>query len=99
MTPKEYLKLRDEIRGIIRPLRDAINKAREAAELCEPPANRRRATEQDVVVGAVIWHQDRTGGWYWHEVEEVLHPSDDFKAYTADDGCRYGLHNAWVEMD
>ena len=29
-------------------------------------------------------------------VDEVLRPNDPFKAYTAEDGSRYGLDDAWV---
>jgi hypothetical protein len=97
MTPEEYIQFRDSVVAIIKPLNESIGKARELAEQCEPPKNRRRATPSDIVEGAIIWHwrEDEHGGWYWHEIDEVMHPNDDFKAYTAD-GCRYGLHEAWV---
>ena len=32
-------------------------------------------------------------GWYGTPGE---HYGDDFRAYYADDGCRYGLYGAWV---
>lgn len=35
--------------------------------------------------------------WFWHIIQEVNYPDDDFKAYHADDGCRYGLRHAYVE--
>ena len=98
MTPEEYIKLRDAVNEIIAPLLESVARARELAESCQPPEGRRKATPQDIVEGAIIWHwrKEQHGGWYWHEIAEVRYPSDDFKAYVADDGCRYGLHNAWV---
>jgi hypothetical protein len=98
MTPEEYIKLRDAVSEIITPLRESVEKARELADSCFPPEARRRATPSDIVVGAIIWHwrEEKHGGWYWHEIYEVQYQGDDFKAYVADDGCRYGLHEAWV---
>jgi hypothetical protein len=75
------------------------------AEAALPP-QLRKATAKDIVVDALIWypeHTIRVGAeeitveTHWHIVEEVLYPNDDWKAYLADDGCRYGLDNAYVE--
>ena len=33
---------------------------------------------------------------YRKKIEEVLHPSDPWKAFCADDGCRYGLQDLYV---
>ncbi len=99
MIPEEFVDLRNSILASIEPLEDIIRRARELAESSPPPENRRPATEADIIVGAIIWHwrSEEHGGWYWHEIKEVHYPSDDFKAYMADDGCKYGLHNAWVK--
>lgn len=73
-----------------------------ASETVVPPPmdNRRPATAKDIVEGNFIWHQrsEEHGGDYFHIIEEVLHPNDDFKAYISD-GCRYGLHKAYVEIE
>ena len=59
-----------------------------------PKTDLRRATSVDIVEGAVIYYPSEDP--FWMIVEEVLRPDDDFKAYTAHDGCRYGLHGAYV---
>jgi hypothetical protein len=35
----------------------------------------------------------------WRMVELVERPRDRFKAFSADDGCRYGLEGAFVDED
>jgi len=60
------------------------------------PEKLRPATPADVIVGAVIWKPDFDGDCKWCVIDEVLHPDDDFKAWVSD-GCRYGLHRAFVE--
>ena len=60
------------------------------------PENTKEATAEDIVIGKVIWYRDRLGGGHWQVVEEVLKPNDLFKAYCAEDGCRYGLEGALV---
>lgn len=65
-----------------------------------PPITQlRRANANDIKVGAVIYHTDGDENAFWNVVDELKHYGDDFKAYTADDGCRYGLHNAFVRKD
>jgi len=59
----------------------------------------RPAEPKDIVEGAVILHQNGDNGPFERVVDEVLRPSDPWKAYCADDGCRYGLDDAWVEVD
>ncbi len=58
-------------------------------------AQHRHLTAEDVIVGQAIlvWNgEDYTE----LTIEEVLRPSDLFKGYTADDGCRYGLEGAYL---
>ena len=100
MTPAEYLAIKKADLAIIEAAEKRIEEARKAAHRCKPPKNRRPAWARDIVVGAVIWHERerRFGGDYWNVVEEVLYPGDAFKAYCADDGCRYGLEGAYVEV-
>ena len=61
----------------------------------------REAQAKDIVIGANIWQytsDDDGDKWYLQRVVEVLKPSDQFKAYIAEDGCRYGLDDAWIEI-
>lgn len=100
MRPHEYLEIKLEQDRIIRKAKRLINSAHSKAQLCAPPKKQRPATPDDIVVGAVIWHSREKpyGGPFWNVVEEPLHYGDPFKAYTADDGCRYGLCGAYVEL-
>lgn len=98
MTPQEYVKYENEIYEQINALRKKVSDAREEAEKAKPPKNRRQATPEDITAGSIIWHEreEEYGDDYWNVVEEVLRPSDPFKAYCADDGCRYGLDGAYI---
>lgn len=100
MTPAEFLVIDKEQRAIIAAAEERIAEAREKAEKCRPPKNRRPAEAQDIVEGAVIWHtrERKHGGDFWNIVESPEHYGDPFKAYTADDGCRYGIEGAYVEV-
>ena len=99
MTPKDYLKIEIEQRAIIAAAQKKINAAREEAEKEKPPHDELRpARPEDIASGLIVWHEraEEYGGWYWHIVEEPKHYGDAFKAYCADDGCRYGLDGAFV---
>ena len=45
------------------------------------------------------WYCGDNGEIYWHQIEEVLRPNDPWKAFSADDGCRYGYENHYVIKD
>lgn len=98
MNPKEYLMLERELSAVMRLCGDRIAAARKQADKAKPPHREeiRRATPNDIKVGTIIWNEKGDNGWFWNVVEEVHYPNDPFKAYTADDGCRYGLDGAWV---
>lgn len=98
MTPEEFLQIQARCNAQIDVLRNEIYLAYLKAKNCPPPEQRRRAEPRDITVGNVIWYErsEQYGGWFWNVVEEVRYPDDDFKAYVADDGCRYGLKDAWV---
>ncbi len=73
-----------------------------ACEQARPTGALRVATAADIKVGALLWYKREEDGdegnpYYWCIVEEVLRPNDPWKAYTAHDGCRYGLDEAMVE--
>lgn len=99
MTPVEYLTIAKAQGEIIKAAAQRVRDARECAEKCPPPTNRRPAKASDIVEGAIIWHEraKEYGGDYWLIVAEPRHYGDAFKAYVADDGCRYGLNGAYVE--
>jgi hypothetical protein len=99
MTPSEYIKIETEQRAIIEKAEAIIADAREKADKAKPPKSElRKCRPEDIQPGLIVWHdrEAKHGGWYWHIVDEPLHYGDDFKAYVADDGCRYGLSGAWV---
>lgn len=98
MKPKDFLKIRDEQYKIIESSHAIINKARDDARKSDLPNNLRPATPRDIIVGAIIWYP-RFSESKWLIVDEVLHPNDNWKAFCADDGCRYGLDGAFVEDD
>ena len=95
-TPADFVRVRDKQEAIIGCASIRIYEAWELASTCPVPDNLRPATPEDVVVGAVIWKPDFSGDCKWCIVDEVHNPSDDFKAWSSD-GCRYGLHRAFVE--
>jgi len=99
VTPREFLDFQAEQRKVIRGIERNIEQARRSADRCKPPERRRPAKASDIRFGRVIWHANGDNGWFWNVVVEPLHYGDPFKAYCADDGCRYGLDGAFVEME
>lgn len=97
MTPKEYQIIEKEQLAIIGRANEIIFQAREEADKSPFPRHVRPAEPKDIVVDAIIWH-DNGNAYYWNIVCEVLRPNDPFKAYCADDGCRYGLDGAFIEI-
>ena len=60
----------------------------------------RPAEPRDICEDAVLIYLDENGNFdYATCVLEVLNPANMFKAYTATDGCRYGLEGAYVELE
>lgn len=76
-----------------------MKRAEKKAEQAPMPKKLRPATAADIIQGAIIWYppDDIEDNYYWKSVGEVRFPNDPFKAYTAHDGCRYGLDGAFVE--
>jgi hypothetical protein len=77
---------------------EAVELAERAADAAPVPAKLRPATSRDIVEGAILWYP-HWDGRKWACVDEVIRPSDDWKAYSAHDGCRYGLEGAFVEVE
>ena len=68
------------------------------AKECPLPVTLRPANADDIVAGAVIWYPQGDEGHFWKIVSEPRFYGDAFKAYVADDGSRYGLDGAYVEV-
>ncbi len=75
---------------------EAARVAEKMAQAARLPNVVRYANDKDIIKGAILWYADDSV--YWLMVEEVLRPSDPYKAYIAHDGCRYGLDGAFVEV-
>ena len=56
----------------------------------------RPATERDIFVDNIVYLIGDDNIMYRKEIEEVLRPSDPWKAFCAEDGCRYGLEDLYV---
>ena len=98
MTPQEFKEIRNVQQVIIDRAEKIINTAFESAMTSSLPENLRPATSKDIIEGAIIWYKHGDNGHFWQIVENVLRPSDPYKAYCAEDGCRYGLDDAWIEV-
>lgn len=101
MTPKEYIEIEKAQREIIEGAKRRIAQARAQADKCPVPVNLRPAKASDITEGAIIWYPEwAKADSGWAVVAEPLHSfggGDPWKAYRADDGCRYGLRDAFVE--
>jgi hypothetical protein len=100
MNPKEYLQIERDQNRVIDNAKAMIYHAAIEAHRCAPPLYHRPAVSADIVEGTIIWHtrEAKHGGDYWNVVFDVLNPISECKAYVADDGCRYGLSGAYVEL-
>lgn len=96
MTPREYLEIKRQVENNIKRLKLVLRDAFESAQQHPFPENVRSATAQDIAVGQVVWYREDSS--HWLIVDEVLNPSDSFKAFLSD-GCRYGLDGALIEVD
>lgn len=56
----------------------------------------RKATPDDIVEGNIAFLIGDGNEMHRMTIDEVYRPDDDFKAFCADDGCRYGLYDLWV---
>ena len=60
-------------------------------------SNKRPVAPEDLYEWNTIWHYDpSTDQFFCNIVKEVLNPNDNYKAYIAEDECRYGLEDAYV---
>ena len=58
----------------------------------------RPAEPKDIFEGSVVFLVGDGGLLHRFTVDEVRDPEDDFKAFVADDGCRYGLKGLSVAL-
>lgn len=56
----------------------------------------RKAEPKDIIEGKTVFLVGDEDILYRLVIEEVLRPDDQWKAFSADDGCRYGLEDLWV---
>jgi hypothetical protein len=98
MTGDQFLKLRQSCEEARDILEREVGRAR--AKVRHPARRKMRpATANDVQEGRIFWYFHDDKPHFWCIIEEVRYPGDDFKAFLADDGCRYGLKGAYVEKD
>jgi len=56
----------------------------------------REATPTDIIEGNTVFLVGDGNVMHKFTIDEVLRPSDPWKAFCADDGCRYGLEDLYV---
>jgi len=56
----------------------------------------RKANPTDIVEGATVFLIGDGSEMHRKTIDEVMKPDDQWKAFCADDGCRYGLNNLYV---
>lgn len=97
MTPEQWTALRREEEQRHCKAMKAINDQWDSLEF--PPLEvLRPCLADDIRAGRVIYYPNNGDDRFWREVAEPLYYGDDFKAYTAADGCRYGLRGAFVRI-
>jgi len=96
MTAKQFLAAKRKLDRMTASIKTVLNELREAV-VFPPDEKLRRACSKDIKIGAVIYYKESDFGPVWYVIEEVHAPDSEFKAFTADDGCRYGLDGAFVE--
>jgi hypothetical protein len=96
MTPSQYLEIVKQQSAIIAEAELLIQDAEAQAAECPLPDNLRPATPADIVEDVIVWYPRWTGR-RWAIVDEVLDPTDKFKAFLSDYE-RCGLDGAFVEV-
>jgi len=56
-----------------------------------------QANPTDIFQGNIVYIDSDSGDLIRMTIEEVLRPSDQWKAFCADDGCRYGLDGCYIK--
>lgn len=56
----------------------------------------RKAEPSDITEGNIVYLIGDGDEMHKMTIDEVYSPNDEWKAFCADDGCRYGLRDLWV---
>lgn len=56
----------------------------------------RTAKASDIIIGKIVYLIGDRDEMHKKIIQEVYNPNDDFKAFIADDGCRYGLYDLYI---
>lgn len=59
----------------------------------------RQAEPKDIISGATVYILGDDNELHKMAIEDVLRPSDPWKAFCADDGCRYGLDGCFIKEE
>ena len=59
----------------------------------------RQALFSDIVAGNTVSILGDDGAQHLIVIDEVIRPHDQWKAFIADDGCRYGLDGCSVQIN
>jgi len=57
----------------------------------------RQANSEDLIVGKTVYIEGDDGDLHKKTIEVVLRPHDRWKAFCADDGCRYGWDGCFIK--
>lgn len=57
----------------------------------------RQANSNDFVLGKMVYIEGDNGDLHKKKIIEILRPQDPWKAFCADDGCRYGWDGCFIE--
>jgi len=55
-----------------------------------------KANQEDITVGKTVYIKGDDEDYHEKIIEEVLNIADKYKAFVADDGCRYGLSSTYI---
>lgn len=59
----------------------------------------RKAEPSDIIESNIVYLIGDNGEMYKKTIIEVYNPNHDWKAFCANDGCRYGLYDLYVLKD
>ena len=54
---------------------------------------------EDIIEGAIVYIECDDGDLRKMAIKEVLRPNDSWKAFCADDGCRYGHDGCYIKHE
>ena len=97
MTPiQQWLRATDRFKKAQKDMASSLRNAE--LQLIPPDDLLRPAEPADITIGQILWYKDGDDGPFWTQIDSILWPESQFKAYEAHDGCRYGLDGAFIEI-